>query len=177
MTKKSPPYYIVTGPPGSGKTSLIDQLRQDVNVVNEPARRVLAAQRRIGGEATGDQNPALCIEEMLTLSAQDYDGAQGRTVFDRGLPDLLAFAAYYNVLDAPIRAAIKTRPYRQTVFYLPSWELIYEQDDERRLDFAGAAAFGTLITAAYEALGYTLVTVPKSTLVARASFVRAYFTD
>ena len=171
MMKKTPPFYIITGPPGSGKTTLIAHLQAEVSTVPEPARRVLAEQRRIGGTATGEQDPEAFISEMLALSVQDYDTARGPTLFDRGLPDLLAFTAYYQLPDADIRQAIEARRYHPTVFVLPSWEAIYRQDDERRLDFDGARAFGELTQTAYLEAGYKLVEVPKVSLAGRADFI------
>lgn len=171
MMKKTPPFYIITGPPGSGKTMLIERLKSEVSTVPEPARRVLAEQRRIGGTATGEQNPEAFVSQMLALSVQDYDAARGPTLFDRGLPDLLAFTTYYQLPDADIRQAIGTRRYHPIVFVLPSWEAIYRQDDERRLDFEGAHAFGELTQTAYLEAGYELVEVPKVTLAERAAFI------
>ena len=171
MTRR--PFYVLAGPPGAGKTSLLEQLSPAVTTVPEFARRVLAQARASGSRATGDQDPALFVACMLDMACADYDAAAERTVFDRGLPDLLAFCAYYDLPDTAIRAQITQRPYRSPVFFLPSWPEIYETDDERVLDFAGAAAFGDLIRSAYVGLGYDLIEVPKLAPDARAAFVLA----
>ena len=46
-------FYILSGPPGAGKTSLLEKLSDQVSVVGEPARRVLASERKNGGAGTG----------------------------------------------------------------------------------------------------------------------------
>ena len=167
----SPPYFVLTGPPGSGKTTVLRALSERVNTVAEPARRILADQRRTGGKATGDQDPALFVTHMLALAERDYKTASGITVFDRGLPDLLGFTAYYQLDDMEVRTAIATCPYRSPIFFLPGWEEIYETEDARTLDFPGAVAFGELIRRGYEQSGYSLIEVPIGTPQARAKFI------
>ena len=166
-----PPYFILTGPPGSGKTTVLDILARHMTTVAEPARRVLAEQRRIGGTATGDQDPAAFVAQMLETAKSDYDQATGRTVFDRGLPDLLAFTQYYQLADEPVRDAIEAHRYRSPVFFFPPWEAIYENDEERTLDYAGAAAFGELIRTGYIRSGYKILSVPTGPPEERARFI------
>ena len=109
---------------------------------------------------------------MLTLAKSDYQTACGATLFDRGLPDLLAFCAHYQLPDTKIKGAIRAYRYAAPVFFLPGWPEIYETDAERRLDFLEAVAFGEKIRAAYAQSGYDLVEVPSGSLDARAAFVR-----
>lgn len=167
----APPFFILTGPPGSGKTSLLDALADTVNTVPEAARRVLAQQRASGGTATGEQDSEAFIAQMWQTMKADYDAASGLTLFDRGLPDLLAFCAYYDAPDAEIRAVIKTMRYQPLVFFLPAWPDIYRSDEERRLDFEGAAAFGERTRQAYSRSGYVILEVPKTTLSDRRAFI------
>lgn len=166
-----PPFYILTGPPGAGKSSLLDALTGDVQTVPEAARRVLAEQRSRGGVATGDQDPAAFVAHMFDTMRADYHTASGLTLFDRGLPDLLAFCAYYQIPDDDIRAATKTVRYQPMVFFLPAWREIYRSDEERRLDFEGAAAFGELTRQAYRKAGYVILEVPKVSLSERRAFL------
>lgn len=172
MTLPQTDFYILAGPPGAGKTTLLQQLSTTVSVMPEYARRVLAFERKTGGRATGDQNPALFVQRMRETAIADYDAALGLTVFDRGLPDLLAFCAHYGISDGHVREAIESRRYAVNVFFLPAWEEIYKTDDERVLDFRGAAAFGALIQTAYEQSGYRLIHVPKASISDRAAFIR-----
>lgn len=168
-----PPFFILTGPPGSGKTSLIEALSMSYSTIPEFARRVLAEERQCGGTATGDQNPSAFVDRMLDMAKSDYDQARGRTVFDRGLPDLLAFCSYYGLPDKRVQDAIARRRYRGHVFFLPPWEEIYRNDNERTLTFRAATAFGALTRTAYERAGYRFTHVPKVSVADRAAFVQS----
>ena len=98
--------------------------------------------------------------------------ARGETVlFDRGLPDLLAFADWYDLPGAEIERACRRFRYTPHVFWLPAWKDIYASDAERTLDFAGASAFGDRLQTAYARAGYTLIDVPLGTVTERAAFV------
>lgn len=167
----TPPFFVLAGPPGAGKTTLLKALSGHVATVPEYARRVLAKERASGGRATGDQDAALFVQRMLETAISDYDAANGLTVFDRGLPDLLAFCAHYGFDDADIRAQVASHRYAPQVFFLPAWEEIYETDDERKLDFEGARQFGSLIRKAYLSSNYQLVELPKGTVADRANLI------
>lgn len=172
MLSSEASFYIVTGPPGSGKTSTLEAMGEIMTILPEFARRVLAEERKIGGRATGEQDPALFVERMLATATADYDQARALTLFDRGLPDLLAFCAYYDLSDARVRAQLDARPYASPVFFCPAWPEIYINDAERRLDFEGARAFGDLIRSAYLKIGYEIIDVPFDTPERRAEFIR-----
>jgi len=170
-----PDIHILTGPPGSGKSGVLEQFAPHSRIVAEPARTVLAAQRASGGRGTGDQDPALFVALMLEQALRDQQalrGASGPVICDRSLPDLLAYTAYWQLPDGAIRTAIAAMPSPQTVFWFPSWRAIYTQDEERTLDFDGSAAFGALVRAAYESLGLALVEMPLAPVTDRAAFIR-----
>lgn len=169
--EETPSRFILTGPPGAGKTSILEALPKAVSTIPEAARRVLAEERRTGGRATGEQNPDLFVQRMLALGVADFDGAEGTVIFDRGLPDLIGFCVHYGLPKTAILAALKDRQYRRRVFFCPPWKEIYRKDDERTLDFAGAAAFGELVRRAYSDCGYDLIQVPRGRIEDRVQFI------
>ncbi|MEH6489708.1 AAA family ATPase [Hyphomonas oceanitis] len=170
-----PDIHIFTGPPGSGKSSVLTHLAPDFQTVSEPARRVLADQRATGGRGTGDRDPALFVSLMLRQAIDDQQslrGVSGPVICDRGLPDLLAYTAYWQLPDGAIREAIAAMPPPEAVFWFPPWQAIYTEDAERTLAFGGSAAFGALVREAYESLGFSLVDVPLAPVEGRAAFIR-----
>ena len=165
------PFYILTGPPGAGKTSVIHALSDAVDTVSEPARRVLEVERAHGGTATGEQDPSAFIARMQALALQDMTEMTGPTLFDRALPDLLAYASYYKLPLTGLREVVKQHRYYSTVFWLPSWEEIYTQDAERTLSFREAHRFGGLVRKYYLQSGYQMLDLPRVSAEERAELI------
>lgn len=168
---------VLTGAPGSWKTAVLQALGRDVERVPEPAREILAQQRATGGDATPDRDPSRFVELLLARAIERYERSSRNgvvTVFDRGIPDRVAYAEILDVdPSASISASLRYR-YRPTVLIFPPWEEIYATDDERRMSFGDIVPFHEAIVAAYEASGYTLVDVPPAPIDVRASFVREH---
>src|SRR3546814_13031662 len=109
-------YVVLTGAPGSGKTTVLNALRQlGIATVDEPARQILAEQRSIGGAGVPDRNPALFTELLLSRALyahRRHSDSEGPLLFDRGLPDVIGYARRFG---APAEAATAAAPsYRNT---------------------------------------------------------------
>ena len=63
--------FILTGAPGSGKTAVLNRLRDQFTCVDEPAREILAEQRSTGGRGTWDQDPSLFVHLLLQRSIDE----------------------------------------------------------------------------------------------------------
>ena len=173
MTMQS--FHLLTGPPGSGKSALLLELRAlGHTTVNEPARQILAEQRSFGGNGLPERNPALFTELMLSRAIALFEqmkDIEGPVFFDRGVPDHAAYAALFEVDSAAAERASETFRYNPRAFFAPAWEEIYAQDDERRMTFEQARHFGSILRRAYFGLGYELVDLPCVSPAHRARFV------
>ena len=166
--------YVLTGAPGSGKTAILDALRSDVPCVDEPARRILAEQRRSKGKGTPERDPLLFLRLLLERSIADHETARtsgGPVLFDRGVPDCVAYAILLGAAPADAREAALRFRYRDQVFVLEPWEAIYRTDDERTMSFTDTLPFHELIVDAYRRAGYGLLVVPRGDVGERARFV------
>ncbi len=178
MTAKQTQHIILTGGPGSGKSTLIDALEQaGYGRSIEAGRGVIQDQVAIGGFALPWQNPTLFAELMLSWEMRSYhlaQGAAGPVFFDRGVPDV---AGYLRLLGLPIPAhvenAVASFRYHRQVFIAPPWPEIYRQDAERKQTFDEALRTYDALAATYAAYGYELIELPCLSVSERVRFVLA----
>ena len=111
-----------------------------------------------------ERDPGLFVELLLSRALYEYRrhaDSRRPVLFDRGLPDVIAYARLFGLPDSGALAAARRHRYNPRVFLLPAQEGIYRQDDERKMTFAEAHAFGEIIRQAYEELGYAVVELPE----------------
>ncbi len=177
MTQERPNFFVLTGGPGGGKTTLINHLRGQGNFcVAETARTLIREQVASGGDALPWVDPQAYWRETSRRDVAIYDSlaAETRTVFfDRGVVDNLGWsrvAAF--VPDPDLVAQLQARRCNVHVLTFPPWREIYVQDAERKQDFAEAVRTYDLILQTLWELSYQVVEVPKASVAARAAFVR-----
>lgn len=68
-------FYIITGGPGSGKSSIIEALKKlGYLCVGEAGRQIIHEQTRIGGDALHSNNQPKFCDLMLSRSMYTYEG-------------------------------------------------------------------------------------------------------
>jgi predicted ATPase len=169
-------FIVLTGGPGSGKSTLIEGLEQaGFGRSVEAGRGIIQDQVTIGGRALPWKDPSLFAEMMLAWEMRSYHIAEqqpGRIFFDRGVPDV---AGYLRLMKLPVpeyvEKAVQTFRYSTRVLIAPPWEEIFQQDHERKQDFAEAVRTCEVLAATYTKYGYELVEVPRGTVEERVRFV------
>ena len=165
---------VVTGAPGTGKTAILRSLEPKLVHVREPAREVLAEQRANGGTGTPQSDPARFVELLLERSIENHRAAAQRgqsVLFDRGIPDCVAYAIQLGGNPEPCRKAAAIYRYAPTVLVARPWAEIYTTDDERRMPFEATLPFQRLMEEAYEEAGYELMEIPRGPIEERGAFV------
>lgn len=176
MSDNTDRFFVVTGGPGSGKSSLIDALRQSGYARSvEAGRGTIQDQTAIGGRALPWVDPALFAEMMLCWEMRSYHMAEhqsGKVFFDRGVPDVLGYLCLLNLpVPEHMQKAANTFRYHRRVFIAPPWPEIFRQDGERKQSFDEAVRTYDAMVATYTACGYDLIEIPRVRLEERVYFV------
>lgn len=158
------PRIVVTGAPGTGKTSIVSLLGDRYATVLEPARQVIAEHAARTGEATLDGRPELFLRKLVQRSIDDFHSVSDPTVvfFDRGLPDCVAYATVFGMDPEPFLEQASGFRYDSPVFIAPPWKEIYTRDTLRRATFEQVEAFDLHLRSAYLQLGYELIELPRT---------------
>ncbi|MFH8985399.1 AAA family ATPase [Streptomyces varsoviensis] len=169
-------FIVVTGGPGSGKSTLIDRLEQAGHArTHEAGRSIIQDQVAIGGRALPWHDRRLFAELMLDrdLCGHRRSAAeQAHVFFDRGIPDIVGYLRLEGLPVPPhLHAAAQRFRYRRRVFIAPPWPDIYTQDAERRQSYETARRTHDAMAAAYTAYGYELVPLPRASVEERVRFV------
>lgn len=170
------PGYIITGGPGSGKSTLIDALRSEgFSVFDEVSRQAIKEEVASKSSCLPWIDLASFAEKVLKRMESDCSKASafaGNVFFDRGIPDILAYLKVHN-LEIPeyYYAAVKRANYNSTVFIAPPWREIYINDAERWQTYKESVALFHAISHIYLSLGFVLVEIPKTSLEARVKFI------
>jgi predicted ATPase len=166
-------FVIISGCSGGGKSTLLSELkRRGFATVEEPGRRIVRAELRGDGSALPWVDAAKFVRRAFAMSLADIAEAgtcQGWVFFDRGLID--SAVALEHLGGEPAHTTIGGLRFHSRVFLASPWPEIFVTEDERPHGFDAAVAEYERLRAAYPALGYELVVLPKVSVEERADFV------
>ncbi|NNC50331.1 MAG: ATP-binding protein [Flaviramulus sp.] len=167
---------VITGGPGTGKSTLInDLIQRGYTCLEEISRQVTLNAKKEGVDQLFLTNPLL-FSELLLKGRQkqflDADMFKNTTVFfDRGIPDVLAYMDFIgDTYPQYFVDACKTHNY-DMVFILKPWEAIYTSDNERYESFDEALKIHDNLVNTYKNYNYTLIDVPFDTVENRTNFI------
>ncbi|VAW24195.1 FIG00649306: hypothetical protein [hydrothermal vent metagenome] len=167
---------VITGGPGTGKTTVIEELiKRNFTCMTEISREVTLNARKKGTEQLFLMKPLLFSELLLEGRVNQFIEAEKKNkefvFFDRGIPDVHAYMNYMSV-DYPKSYINKSNLYRYDyIFLMPPWEEIYISDNVRYENFEQALAIYNHLERAYKELNYNIIEVPTGTIEDRTNFI------
>lgn len=167
---------VIIGGPGTGKTTIIDQLISDgFCCYPEISRQITAEAQQQGIEQLFLEKPLLFSELLLEGRKKQFQDAQNEphpfVFIDRGIPDILAYMHYIgDSYPSFFDLACKAHRYSK-IFILPPWQTIYKSDQERYENFEQAKLIHNHLVETYQKYGYNLIEVPKESVEERVQFI------
>jgi len=167
---------VITGGPGSGKTSIINELtKRGFTCFEEISRTIILKSREVGIEQLFLTNPIKFSELLLSGRIEQYNEAiksNNEFVFlDRGIPDIPAYMDFKgNTYSEIFAQACKNHNY-DSVFILAPWQDIFITDNERYENFDQALEIHEKLLDTYTRYGYDLRDVPFGSIEARADHI------
>ncbi|WP_343614882.1 AAA family ATPase [Novosphingobium sp.] len=172
-------FHIITGGPGSGKSTLIEALAaRGIPHRPEAGRAIIRDQVSLGGTALPWADREAFAGLMLASDMRSWREAAaipGPVLFDRGIPDVVGYLRLCGlpVPSAAMRAAESLR-YARQVFLAPHCPAIFQQDAERKQSPEEAEATCRAMTEVYAELGYELIRLPLASVAERVDFVLSH---
>jgi predicted ATPase len=171
---------VITGGPGTGKSSIINELiKRNYPCLEEISRQVTLDARENGVEQLFLTNPLLFSELLLKGRKDQFDSAHSSNetlmFLDRGIPDIVAYMDYIgDTYPQPFIEACKDNNYDH-IFILAPWQEIFKSDSERYESFEQAIKIHDHLVSTYQRFGYNMVDVPFGSVEYRTDFITAYF--
>ena len=166
---------IISGGPGFGKTSIIDELeKRNYNVMHEVSRSIIKEQLDSGGDILPWKNLTTFSRLLFERRVKQFqEAAENKWVFfDRGIPDIVAYMGK-DELEIPSSYMLKLEEcnYCPIVFIVPPWQEIFKNDAERMENYKTACEINEIIIQTYTNLGYEIEILPKVSIQERTEFI------
>ena len=165
---------VISGGPGTGKTSLIWALEEaGFRCIHEISREIIR-------EELAAKTNVLPWADLQAFSEKVYAGRKeqfgqsqnGLNFYDRSVIDTIAYMHKDGmVIPAAWEQEIKSLRYSDPVFITPPWREIFGNDHERRESWQQLVDVHNSLVAAYKEAGYTIVEIPKVSIEERMQFV------
>jgi predicted ATPase len=165
-------WYVITGAPSSGKTTLINELEKFGYDVSHEVARAYITQLLLRNDDKLSRNTLHVQRALLKLKLErerQYSAEQC-VIFDRGIPDSIAYFRFngLNAIDAIDASQINR--YKK-IFFCQNLPVI--SDGIRIENDAMAHELGELIYQAYQNLGYDIVQLPPVSVAKRMNLILA----
>lgn len=167
---------VITGGPGTGKSSIIKHLEKEgYDCLHEVSREITAAAQREGVAQLFLAQPLLFSQKLLEARIDQFKEAssiRSNMVFiDRGLPDVVAYMDYFETAYPSAFNEACSEYFYDKIYLLPPWREIYQTDNERYESFEQAVIIYEHLKKSYLSFGYSPIEVLKDSVQSRSEFI------
>jgi len=177
--------HVITGGPGTGKTTLIQALKEQGEDTLPEASRIIIAQQREGTKgkhackgAYPWQDPGRFQELVIKRQAIDEQTIKpnDRSFLDRSIIDSIAYLHINNINPTREQLWLAHTSHYDTIFLLEPLPG-YRKDKDRRESKKEAKRIHDTIAQTYQRFGYQAVDVPATTLDERVGIVLGHLDE
>lgn len=167
---------VISGGPGSGKTTLVSELEQQGHCcMHEISRDVILEAQKEGIAQLFLENPLLFSQKLMEGRLKQYHETPLSPIpflfYDRGMPDVTAYMDYiHSHYPTNFSETCMNNRY-DSIFLLPPWEEIYKQDNERYESFNEAEKIYHYLLKGYQNYGYHVYEVPVGSIENRIHYI------
>ncbi|WP_136482824.1 AAA family ATPase [Cognatitamlana onchidii] len=174
---------VITGSAGTGKTSVINNLKTKGYYCFDEFIRELTSETKKEVDASNHvSNPIVFAKDSLEFNSRLLKGRidqfnkadntnKNICFFDRGIPDVLAYMDVFNQAYNATFIEACTKHQYTSVFLLPPWKAIYKTDSGRFESFEEVLKIHNQLESTYTKLGYPIIKVPFGTVEERTRFI------
>ena len=167
---------VITGGPGTGKTTIIETLMNlGFSSMEEVSRQIIRDAQDRGIDQLFLHDPLGFSLEVARGRARHFHDAarlkQKVTFFDRGIPDVPAYLNYSESLIPREIQKLALELRYDMVFLVHPWRDIYTADSERYESFEMAQNIHNHLVKTYQSLNYNPIEVPFGDVTSRVNFI------
>ncbi len=169
--------YIITGAPGTGKTTLIDALRVDgFYCFEEVSRRIIISEQQNNGNKTPWEDVIGFTNLVYKKTIEELKTPVDKQAFvDRSLADNIAYLKLNQKnIDNKFSNFEYKKYYHTTVFILTPWKDIYIEDPQRLQSFEETKKLHELFIEIYTDLGFYIEVLPQKTIKERLKYINDF---
>jgi predicted ATPase len=168
-------WFVITGPPCSGKSTTVELLAQRGFRVRSEIARAYANEEILKGrkiqEIRSEMRTFQCEVLRRALASEEALPRDEVIYFDRGVPDSLAYFLFYGIPPEPYMKCISSSKYRK-VFYLDPLDE-YMADYARIESSSERDQLARLLWKAYSDLEFRIERVPALPRLERIDYILA----